>query len=98
MKFDEYLRTQHRTPSGRNFSPKSVHNCYVAITGTITTWANKNDIWQGSVADITDIDTFRQVKEAIERLPVFKSQTMTGNGMYAYALKYYLEYLCFIHA
>lgn len=84
--FESWMR-QH------GLSESSVKKYGSAVSGPLTSWANANAVFIGSLADIEDLSAFESISSSLRKLPIFIERNGTGHGMYNAALVKFAEFL-----
>jgi hypothetical protein len=74
-------------------SPSSAAKYVGAIRGSLTKWANQNNITAQSIDQIRDAAEFANVAGLLSKTDIFIERNARGNHMYSSALKIYGQYL-----
>jgi len=84
--FESWMKQQ-------GLSESSVKKYSSAVSGPLTSWANANTLFNGSLTDIEELMVFDELSSSIRNLPIFIERNTTGHGMYSAALIKFAEYL-----
>lgn len=84
--FDDWLYKQ-------NLSVASVKKYLSAVKGSLSDWSREAGLLKETLIHIEEKQDFLEIRQQIEKLPIFQERNSVGNNMYSAALNKYEAFL-----